>query len=150
MGSLIYTMAYIEYGVLIAFVISALLLVLIAFMNSNKKLNALSYIFALVLVVLLTFQMSRLVGACCINDAVKDVRNVVGMFSKTAANLISYSTKDVRWFIFRRVMWSVIFCAIAGVGINFTMEKGKTKSRKVPRGAKISRRYTSVSGRRSR
>lgn len=115
-------MAYIEYGVLIAIVITALLLILVASANSNKKLNPLSYIIAIVLATLLTFQMSRLVCACCLDDAVSDVKNIVGMFSQTAANIIGYTTKDVGWFVFRRVMWSVLFCAIAGVGIYFTME----------------------------
>lgn len=122
MGDYINAMAYIEYGVLIAIVITALLLILVASANSNKKLNPLSYIIAIVLATLLTFQMSRLVCACCLDDAVSDVKNIVGMFSQTAANIIGYTTKDVGWFVFRRVMWSVLFCAIAGVGIYFTME----------------------------
>lgn len=130
-------MAYIEYGVLIAIVITALLLILVASANSNKKLNPLSYIIAIVLATLLTFQMSRLVCACCLDDAVSDVKNIVGMFSQTAANIIGYTTKDVGWFVFRRVMWSVLFCAIAGVGIYFTME---TVARNPRRRGRSSRR----------
>lgn len=130
-------MAYIEYGVLIAIIITALLLILVASANSNKKLNPLSYIIAIVLATLLTFQMSRLVCACCLDDAVSDVKNIVGMFSQTAANIIGYTTKDVGWFVFRRVMWSVLFCAIAGVGIYFTME---TVARNPRRRGRSSRR----------
>ena len=137
MGDYINTMAYIEYGVLIAIVITALLLILVASANSNKKLNPLSYIIAIVLATLLTFQMSRLVCACCLDDAVSDVKNIVGMFSHTAANIIGYTTKDVGWFVFRRVMWSVLFCAIAGVGIYFTME---TVARNPRRRGRSSRR----------
>lgn len=137
MGDYINTMAYIEYGVLIAIVITALLLILVASANSNKKLNPLSYIIAIVLATLLTFQMSRLVCACCLDDAVSDVKNIVGMFSQTAANIIGYTTKDVGWFVFRRVMWSVLFCAIAGVGIYFTME---TVARNPRRRGRSSRR----------
>ena len=137
MGDYINTMAYIEYGVLIAIVITALLLILVASANSNKKLNPLSYIIAIVLATLLTFQMSRLVCACCLDDAVSDVKNIVGMFSQTAANIIGYTTKDVGWFVFSRVMWSVLFCAIAGVGIYFTME---TVARNPRRRGRSSRR----------
>lgn len=137
MGDYINTMAYIEYGVLIAIIITALLLILVASANSNKKLNPLSYIIAIVLATLLTFQMSRLVCACCLDDAVSDVKNIVGMFSQTAANIIGYTTKDVGWFVFRRVMWSVLFCAIAGVGIYFTME---TVARNPRRRGRSSRR----------
>ena len=130
-------MSYIEYGVLIAIVITALLLILVASANSNKKLNPLSYIIAIVLAALLTFQMSRLVCACCLDDAVSDVKSIVGMFSQKAANIIGYTTKDVGWFVFRRVMWSVLFCAIAGVGIYFTME---TVARNPRRRGRSSRR----------
>ena len=127
MGDYINTMAYIEYGVLIAIVITALLLILVASANSNKKLNPLSYIIAIVLATLLTFQMSRLVCACCLDDAVSDVKSIVGMFSQTAANIIGYTTKDVGWFVFRRVMWSALFTALAGVSMWFTMTPVRKK-----------------------
>lgn len=145
------TMAYIEYGILIAAVIVALLLFAIASLNSSKKLNVLSYIIAAVLLALLTFQMSRLVGACEVSSASNMVSDVVGMVSPTLSKYVSsYTSKEIGWFIFRRVLWSVIFSTIAGVGIYLTMDKNKSRSRGVPHGAQMGRRYTSPTGRRRR
>ncbi len=125
MGTFINTTEYIEYGILIAVVLSAAELVCIASMNAGKKLNPLAYIIAVALCALLTFQMSRLIGACYVNSAVNDVQSVVGMFSQTAANMlghvVKYSTKEIGWFIFRRCLWSVLFMAVAGFVIYITM-----------------------------
>ncbi len=154
MGTLINTTEYIEYGILIAVVLSALELVAVASMNGSKKLNPLAYVIAVALCALLTFQMSRLVGACYVNSAVNDVQSVVGMFSKTAANMIGtvtkVSTKQIGWFIFRRCLWSVLFMGVAGFLMYITMEKPTKRSRDIPRGAQTGRRYTSSSSRRRR
>ncbi len=152
MGTLINTTEYIEYGILIAIVLSAVELVCIAAMNAGKKLNPLAYIVALALCALLTFQMSRLIGACYVNSAVNDVQSVVGMFSQSAANMlghvVKYSTKEIGWFIFRRCLWSVLFMAVAGVLIYITMEKPVKRSRDIPRGAQVGRRTNSPRSRR--
>lgn len=154
MGTIINTTEYIEYGILIAVVLSAAELVCIASMNGSKKLNPLSYIIALALCALLTFQMSRLIGACYVNSAANDVQSVVGMFSQTAANMLGQvsevSTKETGWFIFRRCLWSAIFIGVAGFAMYFTMEKPIRRSRAIPAGAQIGRRYASSTSRRRR
>ena len=152
MGTLINTTAYIEYGILIAVVLSAAELVCIASLNGDKKLNPLAYIVALALCALLTFQMSRLVGACYVNSAVDDVRSVVGIFSQTAADMLGhvtkFSTREIAWFIFRRCLWSLLFMAVAGFVIYVTMEKPVRRSGERPRGAQVGRRTSSSYGRR--
>jgi Na+/melibiose symporter-like transporter len=154
LDTLINTTEYIEYGILIAIVLSVAELVFIALTNGNKKLNPLAYVVAVALCALLSFQMSRLVGAFYVNSVMDDVQNVVGMFSPTAADVIDavaqVSTKDIGWFIFRRCMWSVLFMAVAGVVMYVTMEKPVRKSRETPRAAQIGRRYTSSTNRRRR
>lgn len=125
MGTLINTTEYIEYGILIAVVLTALELFAIAALNGSKKLNPLAYIIAVALCALLTFQMSRLVGACYVNSAVSDVQSVVSMFSKTAADMVGtvtqVSTKQIGWFIFRRCLWSILFMGVAGFLMYITM-----------------------------
>ncbi len=152
MGTLINTTEYIEYGILIAIVLSAAELVCIASMNTGKKLNPFAYIVALALCAILTFQMSRLIGACYVNSAVNDVQSIVGVFSQSAANIlghaVKYSTKEIGWFIFRRCLWSVLFMAVAGVLMYITMEKPVKRSRDIPRGAQVGRRTSSPHRRR--
>ncbi len=152
MGTLINTTEYIEYGILIAIVLSAAELVCIASMNTGKKLNPLAYIVALALCAILTFQMSRLIGACYVNSAVNDVQSIVGVFSQSAANMlghvVKYSTKEIGWFIFRRCLWSVLFMAVAGVLMYITMEKPVKRSRNIPRRAHVGRRTSSPHRRR--
>ncbi len=152
MGTLINTTEYIEYGILIAIVLSAAELVCIASMNTGKKLNPLAYIVALALCAILTFQMSRLIGACYVNSAVNDVQSIVGVFSQSAANMVGhvvkYSTKEIGWFIFRRCLWSVLFMAVAGVLMYITMEKPVKRSRDIPRRAHVGRRTSSPHRRR--
>lgn len=152
MGTLINTTEYIEYGILIAIVLSAAELVCIASMNTGKKLNPLAYIVALALCAILTFQMSRLIGACYVNSAVNDVQSIVGVFSQSAANMlghvVKYSTKEIGWFIFRRCLWSVLFMAVAGVLMYITMEKPVKRSRDIHRRAHVGRRTSSPHRRR--
>ncbi len=152
MGTLINTIEYIEYGILIAIVLSAAEIVCIASMNTGKKLNPLAYIVALALCAILTFQMSRLIGACYVNSAVNDVQSIVGVFSQSAANMlghvVKYSTKEIGWFIFRRCLWSVLFMAVAGVLMYITMEKPVKRSRDIPRRAHVGRRTSSPHRRR--
>lgn len=132
-GGLIDTMANIEYGLLIAIVIDALLLVVIASMNSRKQLGVLSYIIAAVLLVPLTFQMSRLIGACNISSAASTLNDIVGAFSPTLGKYVnSVTSRDIGWFIFRRVLWSLLFVGLGGFGIYVTM---------VPRRKKIHSSY---------
>ncbi len=128
MGILIDTLANLEYGLLIAIVIDVTLLFGIASANSKSKFSVLSYIIALVLLVPLTFQMSRLIGACQVSDATTAINDIVGTVSPTLEKYIASATdQDMGWFIFRRVLWSVLFVAAGGSAIFFTMTKKKRR-----------------------
>lgn len=128
MGEFIDTMANIEYGLLIAIVLDALLLVVIASVNNRKQLSVLSYIIAVALLVPLTFQMSRLIGACDISSASSTINNLVGIVSPTLSKYVASATsEEIGWFIFRRVMWSVLFIVVAGLGICKTMKSNRKR-----------------------
>ena len=125
---LINPMDYIEYGILLAIVLAGVLLFALAALNSRKQLNAVSYIIALVLVIPLTFQMSRLVAACDISSTTSAINEVVNAVSPTLKKYVSSVTTDkIGWYIFRRVFWSVLFMAIGGVGIWITMSPKRKK-----------------------
>jgi hypothetical protein len=125
METYINTTNYLEYGILIAIVLSAAELVCIAAMNGSKKLNPLSYIIAVALCAILSFQMSRLISACSVSSAVNDAQTIVSLVSPTAANVVceatKVSTKGIGWFIFRRCLWSVLFMGVAGFVMYITM-----------------------------
>lgn len=128
-GEFIDTMANIEYGILIAIVIVAILLFVIVSINSRNKLNVLSYIIAAVLLIPLSFQMSRLVGACHISDTASAINDIVGAVSPTLSKYVSSATShDIGWFIFRRILWSVVFIVAAGVGLFITMTPRRRKT----------------------
>lgn len=151
LGNAIDTMENIEYGILIAVVIDAILLVSIAASDSKKKLNALSYIIAIVLLVPLAYQMSRLIGACHVSETASAINGLVGAVSPTLSKYVSSATSEsVGWFIFRRVMWSVLFSGVAGFCIYVTMDKKRTRSHGAPTGVQTGRRYTSTTSRRRR
>ena len=125
-GSYIDTMANIEYGVMIALAIDVIVLIAVAMMRSRAKLGVLSYLVALVLLAPLTFQMSRLVGACNITSQTSDLAEIVGAFSPTIGRYVSSAADaiagdEIKWLIFRRVMWSLLFILIGGFGIYITM-----------------------------
>lgn len=144
-------MANIEYGLLIAILVDASLLLVIAAVNPKKKFNVLSYIIAAILLVPLTFQMSNLIGACWISDTVDSVTELVGAFSPTLGDYVSSVTSnDVGWFVFRRILWSVLFMAIATFVICVTMEKKRTRERGVLYNSQTSRRYVSNTSKRRR
>lgn len=148
-GELIDTMANIEYGFLIAIVIDALLLLGIASINTKSKLNVLSYIIAGVLLVPLTYQMSRLIGACNISNTASAINDFVGMVSPTLSKYVSSATKsDIGWFIFRRVVWSILFIGIAGFCIYATMDKKRTRNHGTPNNIQTGRKYCSNTSRR--
>lgn len=152
-GTLIDTTAYIEYGILIALVLDATLLFLLATLNTGKTLNILSYIIAVALLGLLTFQMSRLIAACHVSRTVSAINNIVDAISPTigqyVASASSLTTRDIGWFIFRRILWSVVFLGIGGAGIWVTMDK-KHRGHRPPAGIQTGRRYTSHTSRRHR
>ena len=151
LGNAIDTMENIEYGILIAIVIDAILLVSIAASDSKKKLNALSYIIAIVLLVPLAYQMSRLIGACHVSETASAINGLVGAVSPTLSKYVSSATSEsVGWFIFRRIMWSVLFSGVAGFCIYVTMDKKRTRSHGSPAGIQTGRRYTSTTSRRRR
>lgn len=147
-GDLIDTVANIEYGILIAVVLTVIVMVVITSMNDKRDFNPLSYIIALVLCAILTFQMSRLIGACQISNAASQVNSIIGMVSPSLSKYISSSTSsEVGWFIARRVLWSVLFIGVAVFGIWTTMNK-RTKHSSRPSGAISGRRYTRPTNRR--
>lgn len=122
-------MANIEYGLLIAILIDALLILCIAALNSKKKLNVISFIIAVILLPLLTYQISRLIGACYLSDAAKQSNAIVGVVNMFLNNHTYTPTKeDIGWFICRRCLWSTLFLVVAGVGIFITMNKRKRKT----------------------
>lgn len=143
MEILIDTTANMEYGLLIAIVLDALLLFAIASSNSRKQLSVMSFIIAVVLLVPLSFQMSRLIGAHSISGTASTISVMVDTVSPTLGKYVeSYSSHEIGWFIFRRVMWSVFFMAIAGFCIYVTMDVKRGRSQ-------TGRRYNStVSSRR--
>lgn len=151
-GKLINTTANIEYGLLIAIVLVALLLLGLCAINDRKQLNVLSFIIGAVLVALLTFQMSRMLGACTISSAISDATDLVGMFSPTVARYVArLDSGTVGWFIFRRVLWSVIWLAVGGTAIYITMDNKRRRSGFMPPGARTGshgRQYTSSPRRR--
>ena len=143
------TVANIEYGILIAIIIDALLLFIIASSDSKKKLNALSYIIALILLIPLTYQMSRLIGAYNVSEATSAINNIIGAVSPTLTKYVTSATEEsIGLFIFRRVMWSLMFIGIAGFCIYATMDRKRTRARGNKIGTQTGRRYTSCSSRR--
>ena len=127
-NELINTMDYIEYGILAAIVLAGLMLFLLAIANSRKQLNILSYMIALVLLIPLSYQMSRFIGACELLSTANAVNDFVGSISlKLKEYTVSMTTHEINWFIFRRVLWSVVFMVISGVGIWITMAPKRKK-----------------------
>lgn len=150
-GELVDTMANIEYGILIAIMIVAILLVAIASINSKNKLNVLSYIIAAILLLPLSFQMSCLIGACQISNTATAINDIVGVVSPTLSKYVSSATShEIGWYIFRRILWSVVFIGVAGFCIYMTMDKKSTRSRGIPSGIQTGRRYNSNTSRRRR
>ncbi len=150
-SSYIDTMANIEYGLLIAIIIVALLLFSLSSINGRKQLNVLSFLIALLLVGLLTFQMSRLIGACNISNDSSMVSDLVGAVSPTLGKYVSsYTSHDVGWFIFRRVMWSVLFLSIGGFCIYTTMDVNGRRRHFRTSGDRIEGRKERISSRRRR
>lgn len=150
-GEFIDTMANIEYGILIALFLDAILLFMIASINSKKKLSVLSYIIAAALLIPLTFQMSRLIGACQISDDPSVINAIVGTVSPTLSKYVSSATSsDIGWFVFRRILWSIIFMGVAGFCIYVTMDKKRLREHDIPSGIQTGRRYNSNISRRRR
>lgn len=143
-GELIDTMANIEYGILIAIVLDAAMLFLLAASCAKKELNTLSYIIAVVLLVPLSFQMSWMISACEISRATSTLNSIVGAVSPTLSKYVQSATShEIGWFIFRRVLWSVVFMAVGGVGIYITMDNKKRGGHRPPSGFRTERRYSS-------
>lgn len=141
-GDYIDTMANIEYGLMIAIFIVAILLLVIGSFNTKSKFSIISYVIAFVLLFPLTFQISRLIGALEISRSPDLLSDIVGIVSPTLSKYItSVTSHDIGWFIFRRVMWSIIFIILATIGIINTMEPTQNRRNRVSiRHEKISRR----------
>lgn len=151
LGKFVDVMANIEYGLLIAIGLETVILLTIAVINSEKKLNIISYIIAAILLILLTFQMSSLIGACKVSNTASGLNEIIGAVSPTLNKYVSSATQhEVGWFIFRRIMWSLLFAFIASWGIIVTMDKKKTSVRRVSERRPKSRRYDSGASRRYR
>lgn len=143
-GEIIDTMANIEYGLLIAICIEVLMLFVVASIKTNSKLNVLSYIIAGILLVPLTYQMSRLVGVCNISNTASTINEIVGVVSPTLSKYVSsVAENNIGWFIFRRIMWSVLFIIIASLSIVSTMTMATHKKRNFAEGRPVPRRRSS-------
>ena len=116
-------MAYIEYGILAAVILASVLLLLFTVLDSRKQLNAVSYVIALLLVFPLTFQTSRLIAVYYLSNTISTI-NLVGVLNKDVFLAINH---EVGWYIVRRVLWSVLFIAIGGIGIWVTMTPKRKK-----------------------
>ncbi|MDE6647911.1 MAG: hypothetical protein K2K03_08840 [Prevotella sp.] len=116
-------MAYIEYGILAAVILASVLLLLFTVLDSRKQLNAVSYVIALLLVFPLTFQTSRLIAVYYLSNTISTI-NLVGVLNKDMFLAINH---EVGWYIVRRVLWSVLFMAIGGIGIWVTMTPKRKK-----------------------
>ncbi len=140
LGKIIDTMASLEYGILISLVIAGLLLFTIAVLNGKKQLNVLSFIIAALLMIPLSFQMSRLIGAYNISTAASNITDVIGLVSPVLKKYASsFTDKEIGWFVFRRVMWSIVFTGTAGVLIYVTMERKTSKHHNLPNGIQTGR-----------
>ena len=148
-GEIIDTMANIEYGLLIAICIEVLMLFVLASIKTNSKLNVLSYIIAGILLVPLTYQMSRLVGAFNISNTASTINEIVGVVSPTLSKYVSsVAENNIGWFIFRRIMWSILLIGIAGFCIYVTMDKKRTRNHNLSNIPRTGRRYYSRTSRR--
>lgn len=116
-------MAYIEYGILAAGILACVLLLLLAVFNSRKQLNVVSYTIALLLAIPLTLQMSRLIAVYYLSNTISTI-NLVGVLSKDACLAINH---EVGWYVVRRILWSVLFITIGGIGIWVTMTPKRKK-----------------------
>lgn len=143
--------ANLEFGVLIAIILVILLMFCISSMNNRKKMNVLSYIIGLVLIAILTFQMSSLLGACTLYDSSSDLSNLIGTVSPTLSKYISSGAgNDIGWYIFRRVFWSFLFMTLGGFVMYITMDRKITRSHDRPQGVRMDRRYHTTSSRNRR
>ena len=148
-GEIIDTMANIEYGLLIAICIEVLMLFVVASIKTNSKLNVLSYIIAGILLVPLTYQMSRLVGAFNISNTASTINEIVGVVSPTLSKYVSsVAENNIGWFIFRRIMWSILLIGIAGFCIYVTMDKKRIRNHDLSNIPRTGRRYYSSTSRR--
>lgn len=120
--------ANIEYGILIAVPSVLILLFAISALGSNKRLNGLSYIIAAAMAASIAFHMSRLIGACNLSKATSAVGNIVGAVSPTLSKYVpSVLGDDLKWMIFRCILWSVLTLVVGGIGIWATMSKKRKK-----------------------
>lgn len=109
-------------GLLIAILLVISLMIVIYSVRSKAKYTLLSYAIGIVLVIVLSFQMSYLVGAVKLLNNSYDISNFVSFFSSRLADSIDTITeKELGWYITRRVLWSLLFMALGGFFINFTM-----------------------------
>lgn len=121
-GDFINTMENIEYGILMAIILVAILLFSVTALNSKKALSICSYIIAVALVIPLAFQSSRLIAAFQISDTASTINGIVSAVSPTLGKYLSSATNsNIGWFIFRRILWMLVFLIFATVGIAATM-----------------------------
>ena len=144
-------MVNIGYGLLIAIVIVAILLCVLGTMKDRKQLGIISYLIAVLLVGLLTFQMSRLIGVCSLLNKTSELSNLVDTFSPVYGRyVLSATSHDIGWFIFRRIMWSVLFLGIGGFCIYTTMDPNSKRKYSRTTGERTVSRKERISSRRRR
>lgn len=143
-GDFINTIDNLGYGALIAFVLDASLIVCIGLACGKKHFTIWSYFVAGLLLVPLTFQMSRLVGACNISLASSVINDIITSTAPVLNKYVCSATReDIGWFIIRRILWTTLFIAAAACLIAATMRPFASNGRR-----HSSARYERTSSRR--
>lgn len=144
LGDFINTIDNLGYGALIAILLDTALIICIGAVNGKKQFSLWSYIIALLLLIPLTFQMSRLVGACNISPASSVINDIITSTAPVLKKYVCSATReDVGWFIFRRILWTTLFIAAAACLIAATMQPFASNGRR-----HSSARYERTSSRR--
>lgn len=118
------TIPYLVYGIPIAVGVTALVMLALQACNSKKNFNAGSYMLGVILCAVLSYQMSRLVGACETYNNPSVLQRLTDAVAPQLSGYLSTSDgHELGWFIFRRVAWSLLYVVLASVGIVLTMDK---------------------------
>ena len=130
-GDFINTIDNLGYGALIAFVLDASLIVCIGLTCGKKHFTIWSYFVAGLLLVPLTFQMSRLVGACNISLASSVINDIITSTAPVLNKYVCSATReDIGWFIIRRILWSALFMVTTAGLVIATMQSGASSGRR--------------------
>ena len=130
-GDFINTIDNLGYGALIAILLDTALIICIGAVNGKKQFSLWSYIIALLLLIPLTFQMSRLVGACNISLASSVINDIITSTAPVLNKYVCSATReDIGWFIIRRILWSALFMVTTAGLVIATMQSGASSGRR--------------------